>query len=66
MEDNLHFSTYDIDLANMSAKELVIYLDQTLPHRCVLSTETMEMAQRYAGKRDLIDGLINAVLVTDD
>ena len=40
------------------AGDLIRHLDQRFPHQCVLPGETMEMAQRRAGARELIDFLM--------
>lgn len=51
------------DLRAMSVADLVALLDDIVPPRCVLPSETIEEAHRYAGKRDLIDCLKEALEV---
>lgn len=41
--------------------DLIQVLDEEYPQRCVGRSETIEEAQRYAGKRELIDELISLV-----
>ena len=39
-------------------EDLMKFLDRLYPHTCISPTETLEMAHRYAGKRELIDELL--------
>jgi hypothetical protein len=41
-----------------SSKELLEWLDKEIPHRCIGPTEDEHSARHYAGKRALIDELI--------
>lgn len=38
--------------------DLIGYLDKAYPHRCISPGESLEMAHRYAGIRQLIDELM--------
>lgn len=40
------------------SEDLVEELDRRYPHRCIEREETPEEAHRYAGKRELIDRLM--------
>lgn len=40
------------------SKDLIALLDRAYPHKCIAPGETIESAQRYAAKRELIDELI--------
>jgi hypothetical protein len=44
-------------LLDMSAVQLVEYLDDTWPARCIGPDQSEHLAHRYAGKRELIDTL---------
>ena len=39
------------------SSDLIAALDKEYPTRCILPSETPEMAHRYAGARDVIDML---------
>jgi hypothetical protein len=41
-----------------SSKELLEWLDEQIPHRCIAPNEDELTARHYAGKRALIDQLI--------
>lgn len=45
-------------LISMSAEQLVEYLDNSHRPCCIGQSETLEMAHRRAGRRELIDQLI--------
>jgi hypothetical protein len=47
----------DIDFATMSAYQLIDMLDAAFPHQCILPGQGLDQANRYAGRRDLIDEL---------
>ena len=49
----------------MSAYDLIMKLDQEIPHRCIGVEQTPENAQRYAGKRDLVDSLLARLKVEE-
>ncbi len=44
-----------------TAVELIQLLDKDIPHRCIAKSEDVVEAQRYAGKRELVDHLLNAL-----
>jgi len=44
-------------LINLSAEQLVDYLDAVYPHRCIKPNDSLEDAHRYAGMRELVDKL---------
>ena len=44
-----------------SAEELVVALDKEFPPRCIQSNETLDDANRYAGKREMVDWLIGVM-----
>lgn len=41
-----------------SAADLLKYLDEAYPARCIGRDQSPEHAHRYAGQRELIDGLL--------
>jgi len=47
------------NLSTMTVHELVDWLDKQYPHRCIRETESTADAHRRAGKRDVVDTLIN-------
>lgn len=49
-----------------SAIELVQELDAMFPARCIGASETLAEAQRYAGKRELVDFLKTVLKRTED
>lgn len=49
-----------VDFATMSAYQLIDFLNRDYPHRCIGKSETEIEAHRYAGKRELIDDLLQA------
>jgi hypothetical protein len=53
-------------LSQLSARELVARLDKEYPHKCVARGESIEDANRYAGTRELIDELVNAIEEEDE
>ena len=44
-----------------SAEELVVALDREFPHKCVEPGDTLEQANRYAGKREMVDWLLGVM-----
>jgi hypothetical protein len=50
----------DLDFATMSAHQLIDALDAAFPHQCILPGQSLDQAQRYAGRRELIDELVTA------
>lgn len=48
-----------------SAADLIEELDKQNPARCIKPDETLELAHRYAGKRELIDNLLARLQVTE-
>lgn len=48
------------DFATMSAYQLIDMLDAAYPHQCIAPGQTLELAHRYAGRRELIDELLRA------
>lgn len=44
----------------VSSYELIDQLDAAYPHQCVRPGQTFEQAHREAGKRELIDALLEA------
>ena len=40
------------------AADLVAALDEAFPHRCIKPGESPELAHRYAGKRELVEFLL--------
>lgn len=57
-KEDISMSVED-DALPHTAYELIDLLDKAYPARCISATDTMAQAQRYAGARDLIDGLIS-------
>lgn len=49
----------DILLSRMTAYDLIDWLDQQVPHRCIDPHDTPESAHRYAGSRELVDQLLH-------
>jgi hypothetical protein len=47
------------------ATDLVRELDKTTPARCIGANESLTDAHRYAGKRELIDGLLRRLEATN-
>jgi hypothetical protein len=47
------------------AADMVRELDSQYPARCIGPKETLEEAHRYAGKRELIDGLMRRLKETE-
>lgn len=41
-----------------NAYDLIRLLDKEYPHRCLRLNESVEEHQRYAGAREMIDGLV--------
>lgn len=41
-----------------TSEALIKGLDEAIPHRCIRPGESQEEAHRYAGKRELIDFLL--------
>ncbi len=48
------------------SKDLADFLKETFPPRCISEGETMEAAQRYAGKVELAQFLIGHAAEEDD
>lgn len=48
----------ELDEIPRDSYELIDALNAAYPHRCILPGETLESAHRYAGLRQLIDGLL--------
>lgn len=55
-----------IEALPVLAADLVERLDEEFPARCIGPTQTPEAAHRYAGKRDLIDFLVNLLREAED
>lgn len=50
----------DIDFSKMSAYQLIDWLHGEFPHSCIGPADTIRQADRYAGRRELIDELRRA------
>ena len=48
----------DKPFSAMTAYELIDLLNEDYPHQCIGPAESKSSAHRYAGKRDLIDQLM--------
>ena len=53
------------NLGNMSAYDLIQKLDEQYPPRCIGLEQSESSAQRYAGKRDVVESLL-AKLKTEE
>ena len=53
-----------MDQLPLTSKELIEWLDQSNPHRCLGQNEDISRHHRYAGKRELIDSLLVALEYT--
>jgi hypothetical protein len=47
-----------INIGTMSAYDLIDWLDEKYPHRCIEKAEDVTSAHRRSAVRELIDGLI--------
>lgn len=48
------------------SRDLVNLLDKSIPHRCPAHGEDVEKVHRYAGKRELVDLLLDRMNTNDE
>ncbi|MDR3473422.1 MAG: hypothetical protein P4M09_17320 [Devosia sp.] len=55
----------EIDFATMTAYQLIDMLNAAYPHQCIQLGQSETSAHRYAGRREMIDELINAKIAEE-